>query len=247
MLLLFLTCICAISFTQNALTMKNETAQLEVTYRMSFPDKGKQPPPAGSESLIQKMDQIQEELTFMLHVGHTQSVFFSPYVFDGSDHIEQIVKNIYEAANVYYVDVAQQAYLTKMVFMGEEQLLRDDTELTWEVHSDQEKEINGLTCYYATGERKTPGWEETTPVSAWFTKDYPVPFGPADLHGLPGLILQGRSGAKMYTATIIKGLPEDQITIEIPEVDPADLMQYSAFLGKMQQMVPVPPGQKGKN
>ena len=40
-------------------TMKNETAQLEVTYRMSFPDKGKQPPPAGSESLIQKMDQIQ--------------------------------------------------------------------------------------------------------------------------------------------------------------------------------------------
>ena len=87
---------------------------------MSFLDNGKETPPASSESLIQKLDQIQEKLTFMLHVGHTQSVYFSPYVFDGSDHIEQIVKNMYEAANVYYVDVAQQACLTKMVFMGEE-------------------------------------------------------------------------------------------------------------------------------
>lgn len=242
---MFLTGVCSTAFTQNVIPMKNEPAQLEVTYRMSLPDKGKKPAPPDSEAFVQKMDQLLADLTFTLHVGRTQSAFFSEYVFDETDQIENVLRGVLQAENEYYFDAAQQALFMKVSTLGTEQFLRDDTELTWEVHPGKEKEINGLTCYYATGERKSSGWEPT-PVDAWFTKDYPVPFGPADFHGLPGLIVQVQGGGAMYKATQIKQLAGDQVTIDMPEVEAKDLMLRSDFLGKMQQMVPAPPTSKGK-
>ena len=245
LLSLLLTCVYAPVCAQNVIPMKNEPAQLAVTYRMSFPDKGKKPGPPDSEAFLQKMDQLLADLTFTLHVGRTQSAFFSAYVFDETDPIEQVAKKISQAGNSYYFDAVQQALLMQVSTLGTEEFLQDDTELTWEVHPGKEKEINGLTCYYATGERKSSGWEPTQ-IDAWFTKDYPVPFGPADFHGLPGLIVQVQGGGAMYKATQIKQLAGDQVTIDMPEVKAKDLMLRSEFLGKMQQVVPAPPKSKGK-
>ena len=247
LLSLLLTCVYAPVSAQNVIPMKNEPAQLEVTYRMSFPDKGNKPAPPGSEAFVQKMDQLLADLTFTLHVGRTQSAFFSEYVFDETDQIENVLRGVLQAENEYYFDAVQQALLKKVVTLGTEQFLRDDTELTWMIHPGKEKDINGLTCYYATGERKSPGWEPTQ-IDAWFTKDYPVPFGPADFHGLPGLIVQvqGAGAGTMYKATHIKQLAGDQVTVDIPKVDADDLMLQSDFVDKMQKMVPAPPKSKGK-
>lgn len=222
-------------------TMKNENAQLAVSYHLSFPDQGKKPAPPGSELLNRKIEQILQELTFTLHIGRTQSVFFSPHVFDESDQIEQMAKNVLQAGHVHYVDTEQQLHLTKVVVMGEDQWLRDDSELTWTVHLEKQKDINGLTCSYAGGERKTPGWEEPTPVRAWFTQAYLVPFGPADWHGLPGLILQVEANGIRYTATDVKILSDSSMTIELPKVNGGDLMPYSRFLTEWKQKMPTTP------
>lgn len=221
--------------------MKNETAQLQVTYQLSFPEQGKKPMPPGSAAIAQKMDGILADLTFILQGGRTQSTFFSDHDFDESDRIEQMSKEVYQAGHVYYLDATSRTQLIRLSFLGEEYLLRNDGKLTWDIHPDQEKVINGISCCYATGKINTPGWEKPTLVSAWFAEEYAVPFGPAELYGLPGLIVQGQVGAKAYTAITIDPLPTGAQAIEMPEVAPADLSTLSGFMNRMKQMVP-PPG-----
>lgn len=222
-------------------TMKNENVQLAVNYRLSFPDQGKKPAPPASEPLTRKIAQIQQEITFTLQISRTQSVFFSPHVFDENDEIEQMAKNVLQAGHVHYGDTERQLNLTKLVAMGEDQWLRDDSELTWTVHPEKQKDINGLTCFYADGERKTPGWEKPTPVRAWFTKDYLVPFGPADWHGLPGLITQVAANGIRYTVTDVKIPSDSSMTIELPKVNVGELMRYSSYVTELKQKMPTPP------
>lgn len=73
--------------------------------------------------------------------------------------------------------------------------------MDWEIH-DETREIHGYTCIKATGTLVTAFVD--VPVIAWFTPELPFPFGPQEIRGLPGLILEMnfRNGYNYYADSI---------------------------------------------
>ena len=56
----------------------------------------------------------------------------------------------------------------------------------------------------------------TVEIEAWYTLDIPVPHGPREYWGLPGLILQVSDGTMTYLCTKVVLNPEKGIRIKKP-------------------------------
>ncbi|WP_281756609.1 GLPGLI family protein, partial [Neptunitalea chrysea] len=69
------------------------------------------------------------------------------------------------------------------------------------VITKETKKLQGYTCYKAIFYRETLRGKQK--VTAWFTPQLSVPFGPSGFDGLPGLILQVQYGQHILTATKI--------------------------------------------
>jgi len=67
-------------------------------------------------------------------------------------------------------------------------------DIQWTI-KDEYKKILGYTVQKAVGSFRGRTW------TAWFTKDIPYPFGPAKLHGLPGIILEAGDATFHYIAS----------------------------------------------
>lgn len=63
--------------------------------------------------------------------------------------------------------------------------------IEWEI-SDETKQVGSFTCYLAKTTHKKRVFY------AWFSYDIPVPFGPWELGGLPGLILEAYDADKRF-------------------------------------------------
>ena len=74
-------------------------------------------------------------------------------------------------------------------------LIRDSLARPDWVVTDEQRDIQGYTCYRA--ELKT----EKETKTAWFTPDIPVNLGPGNYWGLPGFILQATDGRLRITCT----------------------------------------------
>lgn len=94
------------------------------------------------------------------------------------------------------------------------------------VLSNQTKKIGEYTCYKATytipankitvmGATMDKEPEDLT-VTAWYTRDIPVQFGPAEYGGLPGLILELQDGYQSILCSKIVLNPKDRPAIEAP-------------------------------
>ena len=68
----------------------------------------------------------------------------------------------------------------------QEMYLLEDSIMTfpWKMEEGETKTIAGYTCKKATG--KT---ERGTGIIAWYTEEIPLPAGPEQFNGLPGIIL----------------------------------------------------------
>lgn len=99
-------------------------------------------------------------------------------------------------------------------------VIKPSDEYKWEI-STETKMINGYKCFKATTTKTDHDnlrkrTIEFTPV-AWFAPEIPVPFGPAGLDGLPGLILEASfNGTLFYYATNINLDYKKKIKIEKP-------------------------------
>lgn len=72
--------------------------------------------------------------------------------------------------------------------------------------SNETKNILNFECYKAVYEAKTTKGVEYT-VTAWYTKEIPLSYGPADYAGqLPGLILELHDLSSIYTATELQNV-----------------------------------------
>jgi GLPGLI family protein len=64
--------------------------------------------------------------------------------------------------------------------------------------------------------KKSETRQDTTNVVAWYTSDIPVPHGPDDYWGLPGLILELNDGNVTYLCTKVVLNPDKGVAIEVP-------------------------------
>ena len=87
--------------------------------------------------------------------------------------------------NEYYKNFTSQRMVDKRELMQEMYLLEDSIQsLAWKLEEGEAKTITGYPCKKATG--KT---ERGNEVVAWYTEDIPLPAGPEQFSGLPGMIL----------------------------------------------------------
>lgn len=104
--------------------------------------------------------------------------------------------------NVLYKNIAEQRYEQEQDMMGKEFLIKDALEAAeWEL-TGETKKIGNYTAQkatysrivdsqrFSTGMTEMESVKDTIQVVAWFTPDIPVPHGPENFFGLPGLILE---------------------------------------------------------
>ncbi|MBW3520185.1 GLPGLI family protein [Flavobacterium sp. NKUCC04_CG] len=92
-------------------------------------------------------------------------------------------------------------------------LLTEDLYSDWKLHNEVKK-INEYTSYKATKTVTEPNGRSFL-ITAWYTPEFPFPFGPANYGGLPGLIVQIQKGSTMFVLSKI----EFDRTISLPTPD----------------------------
>jgi len=114
----------------------------------------------------------------------------------------QIVINQGSQDRVLYKNIADQTFEQEQEIMGKEFLIKDALETAeWEL-TGETKQIGNYTAQkatysrivdsqrFSTGMTEMENVKDTIQVTAWFTPEIPVPHGPENYFGLPGLILE---------------------------------------------------------
>jgi GLPGLI family protein len=130
-----------------------------------------------------------------------------------------------------YKNTETKAYIQQTESFSKLFLIQDLLEdRKWSM-SGRKKKIGDYTTYEATflhvSERKTFSLSDedksmetvtdSTSISVWYTPEIPVPHGPDDYWGLPGLILEMTDGKVTYLCTKIVLNPEKKLVIEAPK------------------------------
>lgn len=130
-------------------------------------------------------------------------------------------------------------------------LVSDNTpEIKWNIKYKETKKIGKYTCKKATTTFRG------TNIEAYYTTEIPVSIGPYKFNGLPGLILELKTGGidnhswivkniqypfkgvPNYSAKYIKNLPKITIKDLVKKIDSRNADEQSIFLSKLQ----LPPG-----
>lgn len=124
--------------------------------------------------------------------------------------------------NKYYVDNEQQSKTMSREYNGQFiHVVSAANEYAWNILNETKK-IGNYLCYKATTHIEYYSEVKKATISfdpvVWFTRDIPFAFGPKELSGLPGLILEGTyNGRLYYYATEVQmksGFSEKDITLK---------------------------------
>ena len=138
-------------------------------------------------------------------------------------------------SDVMYKNTKEKRYTNQNESFSKLFLIQDKLEdLKWELGTET-KNIGDYTCYKATFKREVevrqggisingdkdldkeikPVMKEIT-VTAWYAPEIPVNTGPAEYHGLPGLILEVNDGTTTMMCSKVVLNPKKSISIEEP-------------------------------
>lgn len=132
----------------------------------------------------------------------------------------------------YYTNSIQNYQLHKFELAGRNWLIKDESvNYVWQI-THETKRILGYMCYKATTKVKVNGKNTEEELEAWFAPDIPFQFGPIDIYGLPGLILEVNRKNFIYYATEIN-LNKLEKTIHKPKGKPISYEEFSLKTKKM--------------
>lgn len=138
-----------------------------------------------------------------------------------------ITITISEGTDVLYKNIKEHTYSNQTELMGKVFTIKDSLRSNnWELINET-KNIGNYTCFKAQFVREYKNQtltedgeieeetEQRTTV-AWYTPQIPISNGPAEFHGLPGLILEINDGELTLVCTKIVINPEESIDINEP-------------------------------
>jgi GLPGLI family protein len=141
----------------------------------------------------------------------------------------------------YYKNLKTKKYIEESEIFDKEFLIDDDLEVFNWIMVNEQKMIGNYTCFKAQivipvsdedkkefeefkkkqEEGKTNFFIPTEPkdkiIEAWYTLDIPIPNGPREYWGLPGLILELHDGDTTLLCSKIILNPSEKIEIKIPK------------------------------
>ena len=100
------------------------------------------------------------------------------------------------------------------------------------------KMIGGYLCYKAihTDSTKFEGRKISLNTVAYYAPEIPLPFGPINIHGLPGLVLEAQSRSFYYIAKTISISKNKKIKIERPSI--GEEVTYKEFMDYIRKNSP---------
>lgn len=120
-------------------------------------------------------------------------------------------------SNFYYSLIEKQLIEEKESF-GELFLISKSVKINDWMLLTETKKIGNYLCYKAkrTSTVKTKNGDIGIEQTVWYTLEIPLPYGPKDFVGFPGLVLQVFDGKIQYTAKEIVLNPQEEIEINKP-------------------------------
>lgn len=151
-------------------------------------------------------------------------------------------------SGVYYKNIEQEELIRKYENGGKDYLISIDYQkYDWELIRET-KEILGFTCYKALGSytqyHNFAQKDITYEITVWYTPEIPLPFGPGEFIGVPGLVLEAVSGSFYMIAEEIeffkksKSIKKPQKGIAITE-DGFNELLYEQHAQKVGQPIKV--------
>ncbi|WP_430411997.1 GLPGLI family protein [Kordia sp.] len=150
-----------------------------------------------SKRIIESFPKYAKYLSFTLNFTKKEALFSldKTLELDGNDRIFLKYTKTRAGKATYYCNLETNTRLVEKSFLGNEFLVNsifNDT--PWKI-TNETKKIDGYTCYKAYYlDSDNPLLFKPRKVTAWFTLQVPVPYGPKGYGGLPGLILELKEG-----------------------------------------------------
>ena len=184
---------------------------------------------------MMEMVKKQFEKTFILNFNKQESSYKEDIPLEGQRvgmGMEMVMVNTSGSDNLYK-NTKEGRYTSQNEVFGKVFLIKDDLEeLDWKLEKET-KNIGEYTCFKATLKREVEVMEsgmsvngdkefddevrmEEITVTAWYTPQVPVNNGPANYHGLPGLILEVNDGRETIICSKLVINPEKEVSISEP-------------------------------
>lgn len=158
-----------------------------------------------------------DELKYHLEFNKEKSLFkIESALVNDTDKSDFFLKSakLFGGEEIYFTNLKDKKVTIQRTMLGEIFLIEDAIQTDWKLTSET-KLIANYKCLKAEMIlEKNKIYVNDIKITAWFTPEIPLPFGPRGYNGLPGLILELNYGDINYYATEIKF--ENQVQISKP-------------------------------
>lgn len=163
---------------------------------------------------FQKMHELyaegEKKLTFVLKVNNQTASFKMKPILESESKRKQLGPGPYDKGIYFNKDNR----ILQLNAFGELFLITKP-KLNWKIIKETKK-IGEYKCYKAVTEIIVNNSVRKQLITAWFTPEIPIAFGPLGYDGLPGLILELEIHKKVYYVKKIMMNPIEEIKIEKP-------------------------------
>ncbi|GAA0753047.1 GLPGLI family protein [Psychroflexus lacisalsi] len=143
---------------------------------------------------------------------------------DGSN---KVTKEL--AKGIYFVNIVDKSIYHKGDFMGENLIIYHEKPSydEWEIINEQ-KMIRGYNCIKAETIRQNEIGVKTK-VTAWFSTDINLNFGPKNYFGLPGLIIELHELGSVY---YVREINLKEVKLDEVDIDDKEIITYDEYVKK---------------
>ncbi|WP_405610611.1 GLPGLI family protein [Polaribacter sp. Asnod1-A03] len=148
---------------------------------------------------LKKLDSILYKLNF----NKNESIFKEENKLEIKKSKNFLIR-ILVGEGIYYTNKKTNKIFNQKESFGELFII-EIPQFKWKL-SRESKKIGKYICYKATSTKSIESrrGKSIKKITAWYTPDLPISFGPKDYYGLPGLILELNEGDLFFKATKIK-------------------------------------------
>lgn len=191
----------------------------EITYSVSFPYVEHNEETSSVNDLTKKIFEQIDNIELMLIFNTNEALFSVINKTTNDSEIDYFVRSAKKIVckGTYYTNIKEDIKIISKKFIGDRFLVQlEPNKIKWNITNDTKK-IQNHICIKATAiiEKDDINTKDRL-ITAWFTKDINLPFGPKTFSGLPGIILELKENNINYIATSLKINKDETIKINKP-------------------------------
>ncbi len=176
--------------------------------------------PKSAAETMRKIDAIIPSLKFNLKFNRLNSIFKieQQLSIDNSEYFNKMAILFTQGNKMFYCDSKNKLILEQTSFLDKDFIISSSMDdLKWSLTKDK-KIIESYVCYKATAikEMDVPNGKKAYNYVAWYCPELSFNYGPVNIVGLPGLVLEYSNERLTYSAIKVN-LSEELIEIETPQ------------------------------